>query len=345
MAALREDFLIGALFTQDAPEQEAAAVFDLCAAFKGYGFAESHAHAFALHSYASAWMRHHHPAAFLAGLLTEAPGMWPASTLRQEAKRWGVGLLPVCINRSAVAYRAETSRSVRLPFTAIEGLSEATARLIVQERLTGGRFTSVQGAYDRLPLAGDLPERLGLAGAFDSLDLDRRTALFELETLRQTRPAGRAGFLGPEKTAPSFPLLSPDELLHLDLAITGLSPSGRHPLDAHRSRLRDLGCVALGSLRHGQSVWTAGLVVARQRPPTARGFAFYVLEDGMHRVQAIISPDLWEAHRQLLRDASLLIVQGVAAVNGRSVTVRVERLSGLPAYIGSASSTSVETPA
>ena len=129
--------------------------------------------------------------------------------------------------------------------------------------------------------------------------------------------------------SPSFPPLSPDELLHLDLATTGLSPSGRHPLDAHRSRLRDLGCTALGSLKHGQAVWTAGLVVARQRPPTAAGFAFYVFEDGMHRVQAIISPDLWEAHRQLLRGASVLIVQGVAAVNGRSVTLRVERLCGM----------------
>ena len=93
--------------------------------------------------------------------------------------------------------------------------------------------------------------------------------------------------------------------------------------------------MALSSLRHGQAVWTAGLVVARQRPPTAAGFAFYVLEDGMHRVQAIISPDLWEAHRQLLRDASVLIVQGVAAVNGRSVTLRVERLCGLPVVMGS----------
>ena len=187
----------------------------------------------------------------------------------------------------------------------------------------------MQEIYNRLPLTGDLLERLGLAGAFDSLGLDRRAALFELETSRRARPAGRAGLLGPETSTPSFPTLSPDELLHLDLATTGLSPTGRHPLDAHRSRLRDLGCMALGSLKHGQSVWTAGLVVVRQLPRAAVGFAFYVIEDGMHWVQAIISPDLWEAHRQLLRDASVLIVQGVAAVNGRSVTLRVERLCGM----------------
>ena len=105
----------------------------------------------AQHSYASAWMRQHHPAAYLAGLLTEHPGMWPLSTLANEAKRWGVGLRAVCLNQSAVAYRAETAKAVRLPLTALDGLSDDASRLIVQERLTGGRFTTLQNAYDRLP--------------------------------------------------------------------------------------------------------------------------------------------------------------------------------------------------
>ncbi len=89
LAGLREDFQIGALFTHDVPFEESRPVFEMCAAFRGYGFAESHAHAFAQHSYASAWMRQHHPAAFLAGLLTEAPGMWPASTLSSRGQALG----------------------------------------------------------------------------------------------------------------------------------------------------------------------------------------------------------------------------------------------------------------
>ena len=330
LAALRDDFQIGALFTHDVPFEESLPIFAMCAAFRGYGFAESHAHAFAQHSYASAWMRQHHPASYLAGLLTEHPGMWPVSTLSHEAKRWGVRLLAVCLNRSAVAYRAQTAASVRLPFTALDGLSEDMARLIVQERLTGGRFLGLQDAYDRLALPKDVWDTLVLAGAFDSLNVDRRTAAYQLQVMQHARPAGRAGLLAPSNAPPELPELSPDELLHLDLATTGLSASGRHPLDALRARLRDVGCISLGNLRHGQSVWTAGLVVARQRPPTAAGFAFFVIEDGFHRVQAIISPDLWEANRQLLRDAAILIVRGMAAVNGRSVTLRVERLAGLP---------------
>lgn len=105
------------------------------------------------------------------------------------------------------------------------------------------------------------------------------------------------------------------------LSTTGVTASGRDLLDGQRAGLRDLGCVPLRSLKHGSSVWIAGSIVARQKPPTARGFAFFVLQDGSERVQVIISPDLWEAHRQLLRDAGALIVYGQVTRQGRAVTL------------------------
>lgn len=150
-----------------------------------------------------------------------------------------------------------------------------------------------------------------------------------LHTVANARKPGTRGLFSPQTQPPESSALSPDELLLIDLDTKGISESGRHPLDAHRARLRDVGCVPLAGLRHGQWAWTAGLVVTKQRPPTAKGFAFFVLEDASTRVQTIISPDLWEAHRVLLRDAWALIVQGEATVQGRAVTVRVQRLSEL----------------
>src|SRR5699024_5074901 len=82
-------FLDGAVRTSGCTTEQAQEIFGLMAAFRGYGFAESHAWAFGLHAYTSAWLRHHHPAAYLAAVMNEHPGMWPLSTLRQEAKRWG----------------------------------------------------------------------------------------------------------------------------------------------------------------------------------------------------------------------------------------------------------------
>jgi error-prone DNA polymerase len=329
---LRALFVSGAALTCGAFPDEATDVFEMCAAFRGYGFAESHAHAFAQHSYASAWMRQHHPAAFLAGVLTEAPGMWPASTLSQEARRWGVRLAPACINRSGVSYRAETDRVVRVPLVAVDSLSVEAARQLVRERLTGGKFQSVEDFYDRVELKRDVLETLVKAGAFNQVDTqqNRREAYYVLHTVAHARKPGTRGLLSPESLAPDLPDLSADEAMLLDLQTKGVSETGRHPLDAHRARLRDVGCVPLSALRHGQMIWTAGLIVARQRPPTAKGFAFYVLEDSSSRIQAIISPDLWEAHRILLRDARALIVRGEAVVRGRAVTLRVTRLSELP---------------
>jgi error-prone DNA polymerase len=79
-------------------------------------------------------------------------------------------------------------------------------------------------------------------------------------------------------------------------------------------------------LPHHGYVTTAGFVVARQRPPTAKGFAFYVIEDGPLRVQVVISPDLWERERNLLREARVLIVRGFLERKGRAWTIRADLL-------------------
>ncbi|GAA5502379.1 error-prone DNA polymerase [Deinococcus xinjiangensis] len=331
LAALKAKFILGAALTTGAFPDEAEEIFSMCAAFRGYGFAESHAHAFAQHSYASAYMRFHHPAAYFAGFLTEAPGMWPPATIAQESRRRRVSLLPVCINRSALHYRAETPRRIRVPLSAVEGVSEEKARAIVQERLIGGKFKSVEDFYDRVELKKDALEQLVKAGVFDAVDAqkNRREAYYVLNTIAHAKRPGTKALLSLQPKSPELSMLSEDQAMALDLETMGVSASGRHPLDAHRSRLRDLGCTALTGLKHGEVVWAAGLIVAKQRPPTAKGFAFFVLEDATGRVQAIISPDLWEANRVLLRDARALIVQGVVNRAGRAVTVKVLRLTEL----------------
>ncbi|WP_350245454.1 DNA polymerase III subunit alpha [Deinococcus sonorensis] len=327
LEALKRQFVTGAAARCHASPEEASEVFSWCSTFRGYGFAESHAWAFAQHSYASAYLRHHFPAPYLAAVLTEAPGMWPAQTIAQEARRWGVKLAPVHLNRSEVGYVAENLHTVRIGLGAIQGLGEAAARRIVRERELGGPYTSIQNAYDRLPLTSAQHMQIAQAGVYG--DHPRRKAVYLLGTLAQARPAGQRALLGPETAAPDLTALTTDELLQLDVQTTGLTAGVGDVLDPHRLHLRALGCTPLARLRHGDQVWTAGTIVARQRPPTARGFAFYVLQDGPERVQVIISPDLWEAHRQLLRDASMLLVYGQVTRQGRAVTLRADQLADI----------------
>ena len=181
-------------------------------------------------------------------------------------------MLPPSLNRSGASFHAEDLHHVRIPLTAVDGISEGAARAIMLERQTGGVFRSIGAAYERLPLTTTQHEQLAKAGGYGE---DRRAALYTLSTLAHARPAGREGLLSPQSRAPELLPLTADEQLHLDLQTTGVTTSGRDLLDGQRAELRALGCVPLANLKHGESVWIAGSIVNRQKPPTARGFAFY----------------------------------------------------------------------
>lgn len=326
---LRRQFCQGAALTHGAFPFESEEIFEWCAAFQGFGFAESHAHAFAFHTYSSAWVREHHPAAFLAGLLQEAPGMWPAGTLVQEAARWGVRVLPLDINSSHVRYRAETAKAVRVPLSAVQAVTADEARLIVLDRHVHGPYADLAELHARVKLRPTALEGLAQAGAFDAL-CARREALYRVGVLNNALEPGSAPLLSPDLAPPNFPPLTELERLNWNQHTKRFSEDGLHPIGLLRGELNDLGCVPLGRIGHRTHTRTAGLIVSRQRPPTARGYAFFVLEDGPHRAQMVISPDLWEENRQLLRDARALIVDGYAEREGSAVTLRALRLADFP---------------
>lgn len=326
-------FVEGAMQRTGMSREAAEQVFEMCAVYRGYGFAESHAWAFAVTAYKSAWMRHHYPAEYLAAFLSDAPGMWSASTLRHEAERWGVGFLRLELNASGVSYAVEKvdgQKWVRPPFTAVTGLSEELAGRIVRERRSGGPYASVRDLFERLVLERDTLDALARAGAFDKL-LSRRDALFEVAALTHMQPPGKASLLAGYATEPPpFPALSVPERVTWDYLTKGFSDLHVHPIDLARRQLLDLGASPMVRLPKHGFVTTAGLIVARQKPPTAQGFAFFVLEDGSERVQVVISPALWERHRETLRDAAVLLVEGLLETEGRAVTLQATGLCGLP---------------
>ncbi len=209
----RASFVAGAMRHVGATHAEAERVFDAVKGFQGFGFAESHAWAFAVHAYASGWLRIHYPAEFMAGILNEEPGMWPQLTKRQEAKNWGVPFLDLHINHSGVAYHCERIqkdgrkvKAVRLPLTAVSGVSEETCRALMLERLRHGPYRDVTDCFQRLELPRDVLEGLIRAGAFDAVQ-ERREALFQAGALANTTESGATLFSGLPET-PALPPLS-----------------------------------------------------------------------------------------------------------------------------------------
>ncbi|MEX2536269.1 MAG: DNA polymerase III subunit alpha [Trueperaceae bacterium] len=350
----RQSFIQGAMRKVAATPEVAEAIFESIKAYQGFGFAESHAWAFALHSYASGYLRVHYPAEFLAAILSEEPGMWSQSTKRQEARAWGVPVLPFDLNRSGVHFRCERltrserlrrerarsshdrpperavgDKAIRPPLSALDGVSEEAARQIVLERLRNGPFDSLEDLYGRVAMPREIFETLLRSGALDSLG-PRREGLYRLGVLAGAMPSGSRPLLSPAQEAPELPRLVVKEQFVWEFEVARFSPLEMHPLDFVRDHLRELHSTPLIRLlraRHGSSVRTAGLVVGKQKPPTAKGHAFFVLEDGPNRIQLVISPTLWEARREVLRDAVALVVDGVIEGRGEiKATLKAESI-------------------
>ena len=327
----RKLFIEGAYKLHKATQVEAEDVFNLCAAFRGFGFAESHAWAFGLHAYASAWLRHYYPAEYFAGFMTEQPGMYTASTLRQEARRWGVGFARLDINKSSYHYFVEKTaygKRLRPPLSAVKKVSLDTAKSLVIERLQRGAFKSLADIYERIALDRDVIEALDRAGAFDRL-VDRREGLYQVGIFANTSQKNQGSLFGVPAKTPPFPDLTTMEKLEWDFQLKGLSEQAVHPVDLHRNQLLDLGATPMERLKYTEGFTrTGGLVVAKQKPPTAKGFAFWLLEDNTERVQVVIHPDLWEENRKTLRDSKFLITEGHLIRQGRAWTLKAGGLWG-----------------
>jgi len=303
--------------------------------FALYGFPESHAASFALIAYASAFLKAHHPAAFVCALLNNQPmGFYHPFTLVKDAQRHGVRFRPVDVTRSGKLCALEEG-DVRLGLAYVRGLRAAAASRIEEER-TRAPFASLQDFVDRTGLEREEQRRLAEVGALNAFGLTRRSALWQVE--KAGRPRGplfrdaepEQGDLSP------VPEMGFTERLTSDLAGTGLSV-GRHPVSLFRQELVERGvrrASELPGLADGDFVRVAGAVICRQRPGTAKGFLFLTLEDETGLVNVIVRPDLFLRERTTLVGASFLeidgVLQGKDGLSVRAVAVR-PALAGAPA--------------
>lgn len=325
---MRAAFVSGVLRTlPDASREQAERMFEMCAAFTGFGFAESHSASFARITYATAWLMLHYPAEWFAVFFTAHPGMWPRETLRMACKRKGIELLGVDINRSRPAFRVEFlpdgRKAVRMGLTAVRGVPLSVARDIRWEA-SRARFSGVADLLSRVRLDADVLESLVRAGAFDTVQ-ERRQALYEAWVLSEAVKAGQSPLFAPAADRPVLQPLPKQLSLAWDIELTGMSSSRLHPLDHLRSQLRDLGATPLALAGNGR-VRTAGLVVGVQKPPTAGGVAFVMLEDGERLAQLVVQPELWQQEYRTLRDSRLLVVEGQARVAGQTLSITAEAL-------------------
>jgi error-prone DNA polymerase len=337
MAAYAERFVSGAV-ARGVERELAARVFEQVRGFSGFGFPKSHAAAFGLLAYQSTWLRVHYAPEFLCSLLNEQPmGFYPPDSLVHEAQRRGVEVLAADVNRSRVECSVEElpvagchspGLAVRIGLGYVKGVGAEEMKGLVGERERGGVYRDLGDLASRSGAGRDGLERLAWAGACESLGAGRRDGLWRLGVARgaerrRTLARDASGRLrrDAEHTQLSLPLSLPAaprlraldawERIVADYASTGITLD-EHPLELLRPRLEPavLRSGELATIAAGTSIAVAGLVVARQRPATARGVVFMLLEDETGAVNVIVPPPVYERHRLTVRTASFVTVAG-----------------------------------
>jgi len=337
LEAFRERFVAGAI-ANGVERAIADTVYDKLVGFSGFGFPKSHAAAFGLLAYQSAWLRHYYPAEFLCALLNAQPmGFYPPATLVRDAQQRGVEVRPPDVNRS-LAKCANEAGAVRLGIEHIAHVGEDDARALVEERERSGPYADVRDLAQRTALGRDELDALVQSGACDSFGDDRRTLLWELGLVprSETVPGSRgkehqlALPLDPTVATPSLPKQSTWERMLADYRLTSVSVDV-HPLELLRPHLPagTLSSRELTERGHRVRVAIAGMAVARQRPATAKGVVFMLLEDEFGQMNLIVPPQVYDEHRAIIRGEPLVYAEGRFEKIGRNQNVVVDKLETL----------------
>lgn len=296
--------------------------------FGAYGFCRAHAVAFAVPAVQSAWLKAHHPAALVAGLLEHDPGMWPRRVIVADARRHGVPVLPVDISHSHTEHRVEqtpTGWGVRLALSTVKGISEEESARICAHQPYGSLQELWQRARPSLPIA----ERLIQIGALDSVkgNLTRRDLLLQATELHRharnrTTADGQLALGGELVSNRSSGLreLTSRERMAAELEVLSIDVS-QHLMDHHHRLLRELGATDaahLTQLHPGQKVLVAGVRASTQTPPIPSGkrIIFVTLEDGSGLVDLAFFDDSHEACAHTIFHSGLLLVRGTVEKRG-----------------------------
>ena len=334
MNAYKEAFMEGAM-AKGVPEEVAEKVFFQVVGFSEFGFPKSHAAAFGLLAYQSAWLRHYYPTEYYVGLFNNQPmGFYSLDALGRDARRHGIETLLPHVNQSAVRATAE-GKDLRIGLGFVRGWGEEIAEVVVTERERNGPFRSLPNFLRRTPAALKRPaiENLIWVGGFDDFGLTRRELLWQagLWLGPETDPERTGGrddhiqvemeLADPYANLP-FAHMEAEEQMVAEYRMLRFSAS-LHPLALIRDQLPS-STISSGQLKElpsGSTVQLAGIVVARQRPQTAKGYVFVLFEDEDGPINVIVKPDIYKRDRTTIRMEPFVAVRGRLQKDGETINV------------------------
>ncbi|MBT3171244.1 MAG: error-prone DNA polymerase [Rhodospirillaceae bacterium] len=336
------DKMINGMVERGYEEDFAERCFRQIEGFGDYGFPESHAASFALLVYVSAWLKCHYPAVFAAAILNSQPmGFYAPAQLVRDARAHGVEVLDVDVNASAwdctleASVQSHKGRALRLGFRKIKGFPEVAAAQIVAAR--AGGYHSIADLRHRADLSKAVLERLARADALRSMGLTRRAAAWDIRALGDGAlplfaalgDGGEEGIHAKTQEPGVFlPAMRLGEQVVEDYATLRMSLRC-HPVQLLRPELAARGIVPakeLARLKPERRFSVAGLVLARQRPGTAKGVIFMTLEDETGVANLIVWANVFERFRRAVMASRLLICRGRLQREGLVIHIIAEQL-------------------
>ena len=309
--------------------------------FALYGFPESHAISFAILAYGSAYLKVHRAPEFYASLLNNQPmGFYTPATIVKDARRHGLKIRAVCVQKSTWRCAVIADDTFRLGFCVVKGLRQEHAEELVRQR-QDRQFDSLEDFKRRVPLSKDELRTLAELGALNCFADHRRAAMWKVEETMHDDLVGtpRCGYASPARLrsaqradptqVPLAPMTLP-ERVKADYETMNLT-TGPHPMKLLRENLPNIWRAAdLIQARHGAIVQIAGNVICRQRPGTAKGFVFISLEDETGVSNAIVDPNLFERFRLLITEEAFLLIEGEVQNSDSVVLIKTRDIKALP---------------
>ncbi len=367
----RQLFIDGAK-TKGVKEEKSAEIFEQVNKFAGYGFNKSHAAAYALVAYQTAYLKANHPVEFIAASMTlDLGNTEKLNTFRQELDRLGVPLLPPDINKSGVTFSVEKSgesSSIRYALAAIKNVGEAAMEALVAERDEKGPFKDLGDFVNRLDTRSVNKrqiENLVRSGGFECLVSNRRKVFQTVETLmrhaslaQQERNSNQIGLFGGEDepsvkiVLPDVPEWAPMDKLKEEFDAIGFYLSA-HPLDSFGKSLEKLKvkrCVDVNRMRQSGPVKLAGTLIAKKERTSQKGnrFAFINFSDASGSFEVTVFSEALAAARDHLEVGNSLLIDATAQFEDESDEAKylaqnfrpleqaaAAAVDGLRVYIGS----------
>ena len=300
-------------------------IWDLLRAFASFGFCKAHAAAFAMPTYQSAWLKTHYPAAFLAGVLTHDPGMYPKRLIVDEVRQMGIAIAPLDVNESDSVYRVEEKgTAIRIALSTISKISDGEIRSII----AGRPYIDLADFVHRSGSSAPVTESAVLTGGFDRLhsDVNRRDLLLHLSDLQRSPHKAISGaqmnlaFVPPTLITSGLPDMNSAEIVRHEVERLGIDIS-RHLIEFYSDFLNSIAAVRSSQLleaRSGSSVLVAGIKVAMQTPPVRSGkrVIFLTLDDGYGCSDSAFFSDAQAIYASTLYSSSLLLVRGITRRTG-----------------------------